>query len=75
MLKRVYLCHDTLCGLFSALYDAWKERRKDGNAGIAFYGMLEQELFCEYVEVEESERKMAVVSELIKKNLGMEVAI
>ena len=72
MLKRVYLCHDTLCGLFSALYDAWKERRKDGNAGIAFYGMLEQELFCEYVEVEESEWKMVVVSELIKKNLGME---
>ena len=72
MLKRIYLCHDTLCGLFSALYDAWKERRKDGNAGIAFYGMLEQELFCEYVEVEESEQKMIALMHMIQKNLGME---
>ena len=72
MLKRVYLCHDTLMGLCSALYDAWKERREDGNAGIAFYGMLEQELFCEYVDVTESEQKMMALTHMIQKNLGME---
>ena len=72
MLKRVYLCHDTLIGLCSALYDAWKERREDGNAGIAFYGMLEQELFCEYVDVTESEQKMMALTHMIQKKLGME---
>lgn len=69
-MKRVYLCHDTITGLYSAIYDAWMERR-DGEAGIAIQGNMEAELFCEYREVEESQRKAQAVEKLIQKNLGM----
>ena len=50
MIKRIYLCEDNVTGLFSAIYDAWREGRTQENAGIALKGFVEQELFCEYVE-------------------------
>ena len=69
-MKRIYVCHDNITGLFSALYDAWAERRESGEAGIGFRGSLVQELFCEYVEVEQTEKKAMAVERLIKKHLG-----
>ena len=72
MVKRIYICHDTREGLFSALYDAWKERRETGNAGIAFYGNLEEELFCEYVESVPSSRKARAVEQMIWNHMGSE---
>ena len=72
MVKRIYICHDTREGLFSALYDAWKERRETGEAGIAFYGNLEAELFCEYVETIPSTQKVNAVERMIWKNMGSE---
>ena len=72
MVKRIYICHDTKDGLFSALYDAWKERRETGEAGIAFYGNLETELFCEYVESVPSAKKVSAVEQMIWKYLGSE---
>lgn len=71
-MKRIYICHDTREGLFSALYDAWKERRETGEAGIAFYGSLESELFCEYVETIPSSKKANAVEQMIWKNMGEE---
>lgn len=71
-MKRVYICHDDITGLFSAVYDAWKERRESGDAGIALRGSVEQQLFCEYVESEEQEKKAIAVEQLIKKHLGMQ---
>ncbi len=68
-MKKVYICHDSITGIFSAIYDAWKEKRDD-NAGIALRGMLSVQLFCEYTEVEEAEYKSLAVERLIKKNLG-----
>lgn len=69
-MKRIYICQDNITGLFSAVYDAWKQRRESGEAGIAFRGSVEQELFCEYVEVAESEEKAIAVENLIKRHLG-----
>ena len=54
--KQVYICHDTITGIFSAIYDAWKESR-DTEAGIALRGCLMPQLFCEYREVDEKEQK------------------
>ena len=71
-MQRVYVCHDHITGIFSAIYDAWKERRETGDAGIAFWGNIEQRLFCEYVQCEEREEKAIAVEKLIKKHLGME---
>ena len=52
-MKKIYVCNDTITGIFSAIYDAWKEGREEKECGIAIKGMLEQELFCEYMLVEE----------------------
>ena len=30
-MKTMYICHDTITGLYSALYDAWKESREGSN--------------------------------------------
>lgn len=69
-MKKVYICNDHITGLFSAVYDAWLDDRDEGNVGIAFRGLMEQELFCEYIEVEEAERKVRAVERLIQKHLG-----
>lgn len=69
-MKRVYLCNDNITGIFSAIYDAWKEERTQENAGVGIKGCLEQELFCEYVESRESETKAQAVKRLIDRNLG-----
>ena len=70
MIKRIYLCEDNVTGLFSAIYDAWREGRTQENAGIALKGFVEQELFCEYVESCPSERKAKAVEQMIRKHLG-----
>lgn len=71
-MRKVYICHDNITGLFSAVYDAWKERRESGDAGIAFKGKVEPQLFSEYVETEESEEKALAVEKLIRDHLGMQ---
>lgn len=68
-MRQIYICSDTVTGIFSAIYDAWKENR-DGDAGIALSGMAAPQLFCEYHEVREEGRKFSAVERLIKKNLG-----
>ena len=67
----VYLCCDTITGLYSAIYDAWREHR-EGEAKIAVQGNMESELFCEYQEVKESQKKARAVEQLIRVNLGEE---
>ena len=69
-MKKIYVCNDTITGIFSAIYDAWKERREEKECGIAIKGMLEQELFCEYILVEENLHKEQSVERLIRKHLG-----
>lgn len=69
-MKRVYVCTDNLTGIFSAIYDAWKTKLGEGELGISLRGMVEQELFCEYIEVYESEKKAIAVEKLIKQHLG-----
>ena len=71
-MKRIYVCNNEVTGLLSAIYDAWRAVVVDGlpECGIRFRGCIEQELFCEYTEVEESEKKAGAVERLILKNLG-----
>ena len=53
-MKTIYICSDTITGIFSGIYDAWKAGKTEQDCGITFLGAVEQELFCDYVEVEES---------------------
>lgn len=68
-MKRIYICTDTLTGMGSALYDAWKESR-DKEAGIELRGKIQQQMFCEYRSVEECREKALKVAGMIKKHLG-----
>ena len=69
-MKQVYICSDTVNGIFSAIYDAWKTRLREEQLGIVLKGSVEQELFCEYKEVKETEEKAMAVEKLIKRHLG-----
>ena len=69
-MKLVYVCSDSVTGIFSGIYDAWKSGRDASECGIALKGMVEQELFCEYTQVEETEKKALAVERLIRRHLG-----
>lgn len=71
MMKKVYVCTDSVTGIFSAVYDAWKSGRSEEECGIVFHGFTEQQLFCDYAEVEETEGKAAAVEHMIRKHMGM----
>lgn len=71
-MRRRYICTDTMTGIFSAVYDAWRTDRTDTEAGIPLWGFVQHEMFCEYYEVRESEQKAAAVRKLIREHLGME---
>ena len=72
-MKRIYVCNDTVTGILSAIYDAWKKEKNSENCSIAFRGKVEAELFCDYVEVEETEHKARAVEAMICKHLGESV--
>lgn len=72
-MKTVYVCSDTITGIFSAVYDAWKDRQGEETCKIALKTALLQELFCEYRQVEETDHKAQAVENLIKKHLGRRV--
>ena len=69
-MKTIYVCGDSITGLFSGIYDAWKEGKTEDECGIAFLGSVEAELFCDYVEVEETAHKATAVENLIRRHLG-----
>lgn len=68
-MKQIYICNDTITGIYSALYDAWKECR-DKEAGIELRGRTQQQLFCEYIVVNESGEKAVQLERMVKRYLG-----
>lgn len=72
-MKTIYICTDSVTGIFSAVYEAWKERRREGASGIAIRGSVEPQLFCEYREIPENESRAEAVVRMILTNLGRDV--
>lgn len=68
-MKTVYVCTDTVTGLFSALHDAWKESRC-ADAEIEVKGSRQRQLFCEYRNVEENEHKSVRLETMIRRYMG-----
>lgn len=64
-----------MTGVLSAIYDAWTYDRSDQEAGIVFWGSVQQEMFCEYREVREDEKKAEAVRRLIHRHLGEEAEL
>ena len=56
-MKTIYICTDSVTGIFSAVHEAWKDRRREGASGIAIRGSVEPQLFCEYREIPENESR------------------
>ena len=52
----VYLCQDTITGIYSALYDAWLEKRA-GEAKIALHGNMERSCSASTAKWRKSKRK------------------
>ena len=73
-MKKIYVCNDSEEGIFSAIYDAWKTGLGEEMLGIALKGAVEPEFFCEYVEVQESHKKMVAVQNLIRRHLGKDAS-
>lgn len=71
-MKTIYVCNDTVTGIFSGIYDAWKTGKSEDECGIALKGKVETKLFCDYTDVEETEYKAAAVERLIQRHLGMQ---
>lgn len=71
-MKKVFVCSDTTTGIFSAIYDAWKWTIVEGlgDSGIRLEENLDTELFCDYIRVKESEKKVVAVERMILENLG-----
>ena len=69
-MKTIYICRDNITGIFSGIYDAWKAGHEEDTCGIALFGSIEQQLFCEYEESIETETKAEAVEKLIKNHLG-----
>ncbi len=69
-MKTVFVCNDTVTGIFSGIYDAWKSGKGETDCEIVLGGMLDFQLFCDYVEVEETEHKAMAVESLIRRHLG-----
>ena len=68
-MKQIYICSDTITGLCSALHDAWLENR-DGDAGIGVKGKTQQQLFCQYKTVDETDKKAGRLQRMVKRYLG-----
>lgn len=69
-MKKIYCCSDNIVGIFSAIYDAWITKRDNEECGIQIKGETEQELFCEYKDVEETAKKVGAVEAMVKRHLG-----
>ena len=69
----IYLCEDSIEGIFTAIYQAWASKHGHKNNRIQIDKGLNYELFCEYIRVEPDEDLAMKVTKSIRKQLGSEV--
>lgn len=69
----VFLCEDSLDGIFTAIYDAWASPYGHKNIYILAKEPQNIELFCEYISVTSDSEKSRKVSDTIKRRCGSEV--
>lgn len=72
-MRIIYVCEDSLTGIFSGIYEVWKSKMTAEEAGLEVGDSFERRLFCEYIFCKAEERKALVVIHMIQKNLGADV--
>lgn len=74
--KRIYMCEDSIDGIFTAIYDAWSSRYGHENIRIqvktADKDSFNMELFSEYIEVPVDEEKPVKVARSIREKISEE---
>ena len=65
----IFLCDDTMEGIFTAVYDAWASRLGHANVKLQVRGGT-MELFADYREAETDMEKAEKVARTIKRELG-----
>lgn len=71
-IKHVYLCEDSIEGVFTAIYKAWASGYGHANNRIQIEGEWERELFCQYITVEPDANLSLQVTNSIRKKIGAE---
>lgn len=72
-MRIIYVCEDSLTGIFSGIYEVWKRKMTAEEAGLEVGHSFERRLFCEYIFCKAEERKALAVIRMIQKNLGADV--
>ncbi|WP_343249930.1 TIGR03915 family putative DNA repair protein [Diplocloster hominis] len=73
MEKVIFVCEDSLDGIFTGIYDAWDSRYGHGNVKLIIESEETMELFARYVEVVTDGEKAEKVARTLKRRLGDEV--
>lgn len=69
----VFLCEDSIDGIFTAIYDAWNSHYGHKNIYILSKEPENYELFCNYISVKTDLKKSQKVSNTIKERCGLKV--
>lgn len=69
-MKHVFVCEDSLVGIFTGVYDAWASRVGHENVELRTRESDNLEFFCEYHTIEPDEEKAKKVQRSIYRKLG-----
>ncbi len=69
-MKYVYLCEDSMEGIFTGVYDAWASRVGHENVELRTRDVIDLELFCEYKKIYPNREKAEKVRRSIYRKLG-----
>lgn len=72
-LMHIFLCEDSIDGIFTGIYDAWACRYGHKNIKLCINDTITYELFSEYITVTPDSEKSKKVGRTIIARLGMEV--
>lgn len=68
----VFICENSIDGIFTAIYDAWASRRGHNNITLTTREPENYELFQEYIHVTTEPEKSQKVSNTLQQRLGLE---
>lgn len=71
--RHIFLCEDSLEGIFTGVYTAWDARVGHGNVELRTWESGSLELFCEYHTVRTDLEKAEKVMRTIRTQLGEEI--
>lgn len=69
----IFVCEDSIDGIFTGIYDAWASRYGHKNISLASRWPENYALFCEYLTVETDSEKSGKVSHTLRQRLGEEI--